>query len=204
LRYERTGFLIILKRGEFMKKSMRKGSVLALSGLVLCLCFSIACQDKAAMAELEKYKAQAKVEDQNIALVKRLLEEENKGNAEIVKELYAPNVKSYYPSGSKTPASQNDDFEIAKAYYTAFPDINQTIEELVASGDKVTVRLMARGTHRGDFQGIPATGNQMEIGVIVIFHIKDGKIVEEREELDSLGIMTQLGMELKPIQAKKK
>ena len=187
-----------------MKKSMRKGSVLALSGLVLCLCFSIACQDKAAMAELEKYKAQAKVEDQNIALVKRLLEEENKGNAEIVKELYAPNVKSYYPSGSKTPASQNDDFEIAKAYYTAFPDINQTIEELVASGDKVTVRLMARGTHRGDFQGIPATGNQMEIGVIVIFHIKDGKIVEEREELDSLGIMTQLGMELKPIQAKKK
>jgi len=187
-----------------MKRAVEKYWVSALICVVLLLCFSVACQDKAAMAELEKFRAQAKVEDQNIALVKRLIEEENKGNAEIVKELYAPNVKSYYPSGSKTPASQNDDFEIAKAYYTAFPDINQTIEELVASGDKVTVRLMARGTHRGDFQGIPATGNQMEIGVIVIFHIKDGKIVEEREELDSLGMMTQLGMELKPIQAKKK
>jgi steroid delta-isomerase-like uncharacterized protein len=172
--------------------------LLCIVPLVLLFCFTIACQDKAAMAELEKFKAQAAVEEQNLALVKRLTEELNKGNAEIVKELYAPNVKSYSPSGSTAPASQNDDYELTKAYFKAVPDLNQTIEEIVTSGDKVTVRFIARGTHKGDFQGIPATGNRMELSGIAIFHIKDGRIVDERQEVDSLGFMTQLGMELKP------
>jgi steroid delta-isomerase-like uncharacterized protein len=172
--------------------------LLCIVPLVLVFCFTIACQDKAAMAELEKIRAQAKVEEQNLALVKRLVEEENKGNAEIVKELYAPNVKSYYPSGSTAPLSQNDAFELAKAWLNAFPDIYQTIEELIASGDKVIARINAKGTQKADFQGIPATGNQIGVSVILIWHIKDGKIVEEREELDALGMMMQLGMELKP------
>jgi len=166
--------------------------------LVILFCFTIACKDKAAMAELEKFRAQAAVEEQNLALVKRLTEELNKGNAEIVKELYAPDVKSYSPSGSTAPASQNDNYELTKAYFNAFPDLNQTIEEIVAAGDKVTVRFIARGTHKGDFQGIPATGSRMELSGIVIFHIKDGKIVEERQDVDSLGFMIQLGMELTP------
>ncbi len=171
--------------------------------LVILFCFSMACQDRAAMAELEEFRARAAVEEQNSALVKRLTEELNKGNAEIVKELYAPDVKSYSPSGSTAPASQNDNYELTKAYFNAFPDLNQTIEEIVAAGDKVTVRFIARGTHKGDFQGIPATGSRMELSGIVIFHIKDGKIVEERQDVDSLGFMTQLGMELKPKEPKK-
>lgn len=187
-----------------MKRAVERYWVSALICVVLLLCFSVACQDKAAMAELEKYKAQAKVEDQNLVLVKRLIEEENKGNADIVKELYAPNVKSYSPSGSTAPTSQSEDFEITKTFLSAFPDLNQTIEELVASGDKVTVRFIARGTHKADFQGIPATGNRMEISGILIFHIKDGKIVEVREEADFLGFMMQLGMELKPKEETKK
>jgi len=172
--------------------------------LVLLFCFTIACQNKAEKAELEKYRAQAKVEEQNKALVVRLFEELNKRNAEIVKELYAPTVKSYSPSGSTTPTSQNEAYELTKTYLNAFPDLNQTIEELVASGNKVTVRFIVRGTHKGDFQGIPATGNKMELSGITIVRIEDGKIVEERQEVDSLGFMTQLGMELKPIAAKKK
>jgi steroid delta-isomerase-like uncharacterized protein len=171
--------------------------------LVILLCFAFACQDKAARAELEKYKSHAKVEEQNSELVKRLIEEQNKGNAEIVKELYAANVKSYSPSGSTAPTSQSEDYDIAKTFLSAFPDLNQTTEELFASGDKVTARFIARGTHKGDFQGIPATGNRIEISGILIFHIKDGKIIEVREEADFLGFMTQLGMELKPKETKK-
>ena len=186
-----------------MKRAVERYWVSALICVVLLLCFSVACQDKAAMAELEKYKAQAKLEEQNLALIKRLVEEENNGNAQIVKELYDPTVKSYYP-GSPAPTSQNDDYEITKAYFSAFPDLHQNLEEIIASGDKVTARFIARGTHKGDFQGIPATGNRIEVSGIIIFQIKDGKIVEEREELDSLGFMLQLGMELKPIAAKKK
>jgi steroid delta-isomerase-like uncharacterized protein len=180
-----------MKEGE-MKK------YLYVVPLVILFCLSIACQDKSAMAELEKHKAQAVVEEQNLALVKRLVEEENKGNAEIVKELYGADVKAYYPSGSTAPLSRNGSYESTKAYLDAFPDLYQTVEELVASGDKVIARINAKGTHKGDFQGIPATGNQITVSVIIIWHIKDGRIVEEREELDALGMMMQLGMELKP------
>jgi steroid delta-isomerase-like uncharacterized protein len=168
--------------------------------LALILCFMVGCQDKEAMAELEEFRAQAALEEQNTALVKRLIDELNKGNAEIVKELYAPDYKSYSPSGSTTPTSQNDAFELTKIYLNAFPDLNHTIEELIASGDKVTVRFIARGTHKEDFQGIPATGNRIELSAITILHIKDGKVIEERQETDSLGFMQQLGMELKPNQ----
>jgi len=171
--------------------------------LAILLSFTFACQNKAEKAELEKYRTQAKVEEQNKALVKRLIDELNRGNAEIVKELYAPDLKSYSPSGSTTPTSQNESFELTKAYFNAFPDLNQTIEELVASGDKVAVRFIARGTHKGDFQGIPATGNKMELSGTVILHIKDGKIIEERQDTDSLGFMMQLGFELKPKEVKK-
>jgi hypothetical protein len=57
--------------------------------LALILCFMVGCQDKAAMAELEEFKAQAEVEEQNKAIVERLIEELNKGNPEIIEEVYA-------------------------------------------------------------------------------------------------------------------
>jgi steroid delta-isomerase-like uncharacterized protein len=202
-RYETASLHSDPRGGVIMKRAVEKYWVSALICVVLLLCFSVACQDKAAMAELEKFKAQAAVEAHNMALVKRLIEEQNKGNAEIVKELYAPDVKSYSPSGSTAPTSQSEDYEIAKTFLSAFPDLNQITEEIFASGDKVTARFIARGTHKGDFQGIPATGNRIEISGILIFHIKDGKIIEVREEADFLGFMTQLGMELKPKEPKK-
>ena len=68
----------------------------------------------------------------------------------------------------------------------------------IGVGDKVIVRLIDRGTHQGEFVGIPGTGNKIEFGVIAIFHIEDGKIVEVREEIDFLGLYMQLGYELKP------
>ncbi len=58
-------------------------------------------------------------------------------------------------------------------------------------------------THTEEFQGIPATGNKVEISWIIIFHVKDGKIVEAWEEVDMLGFMQQLGMVLKPEETEK-
>jgi predicted ester cyclase len=68
----------------------------------------------------------------------------------------------------------------------------------------VITRNIFRGTHKGTFGGIPPTGNRIELCSIIIARIKNGKIIEEREEYDVLGMMQQLGMELKPIEAKKK
>jgi len=172
--------------------------------LVLLFCFTIACQDKAAMAELEKYKAQAKVEEQNVELVKKLFGELSNTNAEIFYELYAPDSRYYFPSRIATPISRDDEVAQAKMFFTAFPDISSEVVDIFAAKDRVIARTIVRGTHQAELEGIPATGTKVEFSALLIFRIKDGKIVEEFEEVDMLGLMQQLGMELKPIAAKKK
>jgi predicted ester cyclase len=167
--------------------------------LALILCFMVGCQDKAAMAELEEFRAQAEVEAKNIELIKRLGEEINKGNVEIFKELCAPEYAYYSASISPEPLSLDETIEAFQMEFQGFPsDYYVKTQELIAKGDKVIARYTVTGTHEGEYYGIPATGNKIEFGVIDIFHIKEGKIVENREEIDSLGLNLKLGMELKP------
>jgi steroid delta-isomerase-like uncharacterized protein len=171
--------------------------------LALILCFMVGCQDKETIAELEEMKAQAEVEEQNKDLVKRYTEAWNKGNSEFYEEFYAPDYVSYFPSNRLESMSQEERIENRKMLLRAFPDLNQSIEELFAVGDRVIVRFIITGTHEGEFQGIPATGNKLEFSGIAIHRIKNGKIIEERTDMDVLGAMMQLGMELKPKEAKK-
>ena len=172
--------------------------------MALILCFVVGCQDKAAMAELEEMKAQAEVEEQNEAFYRGVIEEINKGNVDILKESFAPDDGLYSPSTSTQPYSREETIEFAKMILRAFPDFNWGIEELIAVEDKVIVRFIYRGTHEGEFQGIPATGNKIEYSAIVITRIENGKIVEEKEEADMMGFMQQLGMELMPKEREKK
>jgi steroid delta-isomerase-like uncharacterized protein len=172
--------------------------------LVLLFCFTIACQDKAAMAELEKYKAQAKVEEQNKALLNRVWEMWNKGDFEAWKQMHADDYAYYSPSNSTKPMSKEETIEMGKAFFKSFPDATTSIEELIAVRDVVITRWVLRGTHKGEFSGIGATGNKVENSGIMITRIENGKVVEDKEDYDVLGMMTQLGMELKPIAAKKK
>jgi len=165
--------------------------------LALILCFMVGCQDKEAMAELEAFKAQVEVEEQNIAVVKRLYEELNKGNTEILQELYAPDYAGYSPSGSDKALSREEIIEHVKMFWRVFPDLILDIQDIIAKGDKVIVRSINTGTHEGDFQGIPATGRKVKGGEIVILRMQDGKVVEERAESDMLSVMIQIGMELK-------
>jgi steroid delta-isomerase-like uncharacterized protein len=171
--------------------------------LALVFCFTIACQDKAAMAELEKYKAQAKLEEQNMEVVKSFFEEWNKGNIEIADELYAPEYRWYYSSTTPNPMPRKETIEFFRTFVKAFPDANWTIQGLFPVGDRVIAWLTVRGTHRGEFQGIQATGNRVEVNGFDMFLIQNGKIVEEREETDMLNLYQQLDMELKPKEVKK-
>lgn len=171
--------------------------------LALVLCFMVSCQNKAAMAELEEFRAQKAVEEQNKALVKHFYEEFNKGNIEIMKELCAPECDFFYPSNRPKPISLEQNIAGIKVGLKAFPDYKQRIEELFAAGDRVIVRLIATVTHEGDFLGIPATGNKIEYSGIVIIRIENGLIVEERIEADILGFYQILGMEFKPKEGEK-
>ena len=84
--------------------------------------------------------------------------------------------------------------ETFRMFIAAFPDARITIEELLADGDKVVARIVLRGTHRGPFFGIPATGRQIVVPGIHIMRYADGKMAEHWSNSDDLGMMGQLGV----------
>jgi steroid delta-isomerase-like uncharacterized protein len=158
----------------------------------------VGCQDKEAMAELEAMKAQKAVEEQNKALVLKWYEELDKGNIEAVIDLFAPNLLWYSPSNNPNPMSREKAREFLEMIFMAFPKWQHKIEEIIAVENKVITRAIDYTTHEGEFSGIPATGNKVEFGAIVIYRVENGKIVEMREEANILGLFMQLGMELRP------
>ncbi len=172
--------------------------------LILATAFALACQSKASRAELEKAKAQAKLEEQNKAIVTSYFTLADARDFDAVGRLYEPTTVFYSPSGSVRPVSGAEDIEIGKVYAKAIPDLSHRIEELLAIGDKVVARLITKGTLKEKVEGFPPPGKPFEVSSIYIFTIKNGKIMDGRGEVDMLGLMLQLGMELKPVEAAKK
>lgn len=72
-------------------------------------------------------------------------------------------------------------------------DPKMVIEDVIAEGDRVAVRLTSSATHTGDFMGMPASGKRYEIGEIHIFRLRDGRVCEHWHQADFLGMMKQLG-----------
>lgn len=79
------------------------------------------------------------------------------------------------------------------AFFTALPDLSASMEDLVISGDRVVGRFVYRGTHRGEFMGIPASGNAVEMRSIDIWRIQDGVFAEHWDELNALQVFQQMG-----------
>ena len=80
------------------------------------------------------------------------------------------------------------------ALLAAFPDSRFIVDDVIAEGDKVAVRHRLQGTHQADFQGVSATGKQVEVGGIVIFRIENGMIAEAWLNADIMGMLQQLGV----------
>lgn len=83
---------------------------------------------------------------------------------------------------------------LADALLPGIPDMALPIEDVVADGDKVLVRLRVTGTHGGDLMGIPPTGRPIDIAVMDLFVIQDGMLTEHWALLDNLGLLRQLGV----------
>jgi predicted ester cyclase len=171
--------------------------------LVLLFCFTIACQDKAARAELDKAKKQAQIEEQNKIIVRQFFEAIDAQNYARMKELLAPDFVLHY-SGPQEDFTGEALIELVRVYYTAFPDGIHKFEDIFAEGNKVVSRALWEGTQKTEFQKIPATGIKVSFYQIGISTVVEGKIKECWVVEDNLGMMAQLGMELKPIAAKKK
>ena len=84
--------------------------------------------------------------------------------------------------------------KLAVALLPGIPDMELPIADLVAEGEKVLARLSVKGTHGGDLMGISATGKKIDIGVLDLFHIRDGMLIEHWALLDNLGLLRQIGV----------
>ena len=82
-----------------------------------------------------------------------------------------------------------------RMYVAAFPDLRMTPEDVLASGDKVVVRLRATGTHEGEFMGVPATGKSIDVQAIDIVRFGDDGLAHEHWGVfDAMTMMRQLGV----------
>lgn len=81
---------------------------------------------------------------------------------------------------------------LERAFARAFCEVTRSIEDLWGSGDRVVLRVSTAATHRGDFNGIAATGRRVQFSGIVIYRFQNGKIAESWGELDFAGLWRQL------------
>jgi predicted ester cyclase len=130
----------------------------------------------------------------NKASVRRFYDEVfNKKNMAAIDEFIDPNhVDHAAPPG--TPSGLKGVKQTLTMYLTAFPDLHFTVEDIIAERDQVVARLTARGTQQGEFMGIPPTGKQATVTAIDISRFAGGKSVEHWLNMDTLGLLQQLGV----------
>ncbi len=83
---------------------------------------------------------------------------------------------------------------LLRAYWLGMPDVTAELHEQIAEGDKVVSHYTTRGTHTGDMLGIPATGKRYELRGVLLSRLADGKIIEEQDYRDDLGMLIQIGV----------
>ena len=172
--------------------------------LLLIPLFIFSCQDKQALSELNSLKAQLdealnkrNLETQNKAIAQKIIDGLNQRDTSYI-ELYSPDCKYYFPSSNPYTTSREDDLNASKSNWRAIPDIHWKLEETIAEGDMVVGRFTAVGTPKEVWFGVKPSGKKFESGGIFILKVENRKIIEQWEDFDVLGTMTQLGMELKP------
>ncbi len=129
--------------------------------------------------------------EENKALARRSWEVVD--NPDLVDEIYAADLIWHEPDQDIQGSEEAKQF--IAMYRTAFPDLNVSVEDAIAEGEKVVTRWTARGTHQGEIEEFgPPTGKHVEFEGLTLHRIEGGKIVEEWERYDNLSVMQQLGL----------
>ena len=136
--------------------------------------------------------------EDNKAIVRRFFEEVfNRQNLAVLDELVSSDFIHHQPGRVLRGAEFFNQVK-SRDHFLAFPDLHITIEDMIAEGDKVVTRWTARGTHQGEAMGLPPTGNEVTWTGMNFMRVVNGKLVEDWEELDLLGLMQQLGGTIPP------
>jgi len=130
---------------------------------------------------------------ENKIFASRVLEEVfNQGNLGHMHELFSPDVVVHNPDKELRGLKQVE--QGIMRLRMAFPDLHYTAEDIIAEDDKVVIRFRGRGTHRGEFRGIPPTEKKMTYTGIMILRFVESKAVDFWGVSDVLGIFQQLGV----------
>ena len=135
--------------------------------------------------------------EENKAIVRRLIEAFNKHNVALLDEFIATD----FVDAPNTPfelrgLEKYKEFEAN--FIKGFPDFKETIEDIIAEGDKVWVLEKVTGTHKGEWNAfgitLAPTGKKITFTAVWIYRIVDGKIVERKSVVDMLDFFNKLGV----------
>lgn len=126
--------------------------------------------------------------ERNKMAMRRFVEFINTASEQLAAELIAPEAIFHVP-GRQEPLRGPDGYlEIIGMMRGGFPDIQWTLEEIIAEDDKIAARFTMRGTHHGPFLGVEPTGKSITVQAVNFYRLADGKFVEERGQPDLLSL----------------
>lgn len=141
--------------------------------------------------------AQSNSEDENLEankeIVNNFVAALNSHDLDNLDELLSADYQEHNPFAPEFPPGPETFKAIAGGILAAFPDVEVTIDYMVAEGELVVTRHTVVATHEGDFNGVPATGNEVTWTELHMFRIEDGQIAEHWAELNVIGILQQIG-----------
>ena len=129
--------------------------------------------------------------DENKEIARRFIDEVFGGDYESVDELVAEDFTPH--SWGPMPPGRESLRQAMERVSAGLSDHWMKIDDMIAEGDKVAVRLRSHARHTGTFMGMPATGKEYTITETHVFRIRDGQVVEHWRDGDMLGLMQQLG-----------
>ena len=115
----------------------------------------------------------------------------NEHDPDLVDRFVAPDYRNH---NAIVPDGREANRQFWAGFFAALPDLTATMEDLVIAGDRVVGRFVYRGTHAGDFMGIPASGQSVEMRSIDIWRVENGMFAEHWDELNTLQVFQQMGV----------
>lgn len=128
----------------------------------------------------------------NEALIREVLELINERRLDAAFELYAEDYIYHGPGGLEL-RGRDAIRGLWEDFLTGFPDLSSTVDDMISEGDKLVLSWTIRGTHTGEFLGIPASNNEITLPITEIFRIADGQLVEAWDQWDRMHLMQQIG-----------
>jgi steroid delta-isomerase-like uncharacterized protein len=125
--------------------------------------------------------------------IKRFVEFINSASEKLAHELVSPDAIFHVPGHPEPMVGPAGYLMIVGMMRGGFPDIQWTLEEQISEGDRVAARFTMRGTHRGQFMGVPPTEKPIIVQALNIYHLTNDQIIKEYGSPDMLGLLAQIG-----------